>query len=192
MSAQEIQYLTLFKDLCKKINSSLEISEVLKSISKTTVKILAVKGCTIYLLDEVNKTLKISSSYGLSDTYINKGAVDSEKSIVETLGGKWVLVPDATNDHRIQYPEDAKKEGIVSILSVPMSVKDKIIGVLRIYTSKQRGFSDVEAEFITGLAEIGSIGIENARMYSLLKSDHEKLMGEVHQWFDYGATNHRF
>lgn len=192
MSAQEIQYLTLFKDLCKKINSSLEISEVLKSISKTTVKILAVKGCTIYLLDEVNKTLKISSSYGLSDTYINKGAVDSEKSIVETLGGKWVLVPDATNDHRIQYPEDAKKEGIASILSVPMSVKDKIIGVLRIYTSEQRGFSDVEAEFITGLAEIGSIGIENARMYSLLKSDHEKLMGEVHQWFEFGSTNHRF
>lgn len=192
MSAQEIQYLTLFKDLCKKINSSLEISEVLKSISKTTVKILAVKGCTIYLLDEVNKTLKISSSYGLSDTYINKGAVDSEKSIVETLGGKWVLVPDATNDHRIQYPEDAKKEGIASILSVPMSVKDKIIGVLRIYTSEQRGFSDVEAEFITGLAEIGSIGIENARMYSLLKSDHEKLMKEVHQWFEFGSTNHRF
>ena len=192
MSSQEIQYLTLFKDLCKKINSSLEISEVLKSISKTTVKMLAVKGCTIYLLDEVNKTLKISSSYGLSDTYINKGPVDSEKSIVETLGGKWVLVPDATNDNRIQYPEDAKKEGIASILSVPMSVKDKIIGVLRIYTSVQRGFSDVEAEFITGLAEIGSIGIENARMYSLLKNDHEKLMGEVHQWFDYGATNHRF
>ena len=173
MSAQEIQYLTLFKDLCKKINSSLEIGEVLKSISKTTVKILAVKGCTIYLLDEVNKKLKISSSDGLSDTYINKGAVDSDKSIVETLSGKWVLVPDATNDHRIQYPEDAKKEGIASILSVPMSVKDKIIGVLRIYTSEQREFSDIETEFITGLAEIGSIGIENARMYSLLKSDHK-------------------
>lgn len=192
MSNQEIPYLKSFKNLCKKINSSLEIREVLNSISKNTVEMLNIKGCTIYLLDEVNKNLKMSSSDGLSDAYMNKGPVESEKSIVETLSGKWVLVPDATNDNRIQYPDEAKKEGIVSILSVPMTVKNKIIGVLRIYTSEQREFTDVATEFISGLAEIGSIGIENARMYSLLKSEHEKLTGDVHQWFDYGATNNRF
>ena len=192
MSTQEIPYLRSFKNLCKKINSSLEIHEVLNSISKNSVEMLDIKGCTIYLLDEVNKNLKMSSSDGLSDAYINKGPVDSEKSIVETLSGNWVLVPDATNDNRVQYPDEAKKEGIVSILSVPMTVKNKIIGVLRIYTSERREFTDVETEFISGLAEIGSIGIENARMYSLLKSEHEKLMGDVHQWFDYGATNNRF
>ena len=192
MSTQATLYLKLFKDVCKKINSSLDIREVLESVSRNAVKMLDIKGCTIYLLDEVNKTLKISSSAGLSETYLNKGPIDSEKSIVETLSGKWVLVPDATNDHRVQYPENAKKEGIASILSVPMSVKDKIIGVLRIYTSEKREFNDVETEFISGLAEIGSIGIENARMYSMLKSDHDKLMGDVHQWFDYGATDHRY
>jgi hypothetical protein len=48
--------------------------------------------------------------------------------------------------------------------------------------------SDVENEFITGLAEIGSIGIENARLYSHMKADHEKLISDVHQWFDFGAA----
>ena len=70
-----------------------------------------------------------------------------------------------------------------------MSVKEKIIGVLRIYTSELREFSDVEKEFISGLAEIGSIGIENARMYTILKTDHEKLIYDVHKWFDYGEAN---
>ena len=189
MPVQEIQFLKLFKDVCKKINSSLDIKEVLNSITENTVGTLKVKGCTIFLLDQIEKKLKISSSDGLSEAYLNKGPVDSEKSIVETLSGKWVLITNATNDDRIQYPKEAKKEGIITILSVPMSVKEKIIGVLRIYTSEPREFSDVEKEFISGLAEIGSIGIENARMYTILKSDHEKLIHDVHKWFDYGEAN---
>ena len=191
MPVKEIRFLKLFKDVCKAINSSLNIKEVLNSITENTVNILNIKGCTIFLLDQVEKKLRISSSNGLSEAYLNKGPVDSEKSIVETLSGKWVLVPDATNDERIQYPKEAKKEGIISILSVPMSVKMKIIGVLRIYTSESRIFTDVEKEFISGLSEIGSIGIENARMYTILKADHEKLIYDVHQWFDYGRMDPR-
>lgn len=188
MPAQEIQYLKLFRDVCKKINSSLDIGEVLKSITENTVKTLDVKGCTIFLLDKAKKRLLVSSSYGLSEEYIKKGPIDSEKSIADTLSGKWVLVSNAKSDPKIQYREEAKKEGIASILSVPMSVKGTIIGVLRIYTSEPRKFSDVENEFISGLAEIGSIGIENARMYSHIKTDHEKLIYDVHQWFDFGAS----
>lgn len=187
MPAQEIKYLRTFKDVCKKINSSLDIHEVLKAITENAVRILDVKGCTIFLLDKDRKYLHVSSSYGLSERYIKKGPVDSEKSIKDTLSGKWVLISDAKNDNRIQYREDAKKEGIASILSVPMTVKDTIIGVLRIYTSVPRFFSDIENEFIFGLAEIGSIAIENARIYDHIKTDHEKLIYDVHQWFDYGA-----
>jgi len=189
MPVEEIQFLKLFKDVCKKINSSFNIKEVLNTITENTVKILNVKGCTIFLLDHIEKKLKISSSDGLSEAYLNKGPVDSEKSIVETLSGKWIFIPDATDDYRIQYPLEAKKEGIITILSVPMSLKEKIIGVLRIYTSEPRTFSEVEKEFISGLAEIGSIGIENARMYTMLKADHEKLIYDVHQWFDFGRMD---
>jgi len=189
MPVQEIRFLKLFKDICKKINSSQNIKEVLNTITENTVKILNVKGCTIFLLDHIEKKLKISSSDVLSEAYLNKGPVDSEKSIVETLSGKWIFIPDATDDYRIQYPLEAKKEGIITILSVPMSLKEKIIGVLRIYTSEPRTFSEVEKEFISGLAEIGSIGIENASMYKILKTDHDKLIHDGHEWLDYGEAN---
>jgi transcriptional regulator with GAF, ATPase, and Fis domain len=188
MPVQEIQYLKLFIDVFKKINSSLDFGEVLKAITENCVKLLNVKGCSIFLLDKDKKRLLVSSSYGLSEEYMRKGPVDSEKSIEDTLSGKWVLVSDAKKDHRIQYQEEAKKEGITSILSVPMSVKGTIIGVLRLYASEPRKFSELENEFISGLAEIGSIGIENARMYSHIKTDHERLISDVHQWFDFGAS----
>ena len=188
MLNQELRYLQLFKEITKKINSSLDIGDVLRSITESIVKALDVKGCAIFLLDRSNKRLLNSSSYGLSEKYVNKGPIDSEKSIVETLQGKWVLISNAQMDQKIQYREEAKREGILSILSGPMSVKGTVIGVIRIYTSKPLNLSDVENEFITGLAEIGSIGIENARLYSHIKADHEKLIYDVHQWFDFGAT----
>ena len=185
MPVQEIRFLKLFKNVCKKINSSINIKEVLNTITENTVKTLNVKGSAIFLLDNMEKKLKVRSSDGLSEVYLNKGPVDSEKSIVETLSGKWVLIPDATNDHRIQYPFEAKKEGIITILSVPMSLRDRIIGVLRIYSSEPREFSNAEKEFVSGLAEIGSIGIEKASMYTILKKNHEKLIHDVQKSFDY-------
>ena len=188
MLSQELEYLKMFKEISKKINSSLDIGDVLRSITENIVKTLNVKGCAIFLLDKSQKRLLYSSSCGLSEAYVNKGPIDSEKSIVETLQGKWVLISDTQTDPKIQYREEAKREGILSILSGPMSVKGTVIGVIRIYTSEPLSLSDVENEFITGLAEIGSIGIENARLYSHIKADHEKLINDVHQWFAFGAT----
>jgi GAF domain-containing protein len=49
-------------------------------------------------------------------------------------------------------------------------------------------FMENEMEFISGLAEMGGIAIENARMYDYLKADHDNLINEVHQWFEYGRT----
>lgn len=189
METKETQYLKLFKDVCAKINSSLDIAEVLESVAESTVKTMQVKGCAIFLLDRQEKMLRLSASYGLSDSFLNKGPVDAEKSIVDSLRGKRILVADATRDARVQFPEENRKEGIVGILSVPIPTREKIIGVLRVYTGASREFTDVEYQFIDGLAEIGGIGIENARMYQHLKIDYERLMGDVHQWFDYGRPH---
>ena len=112
----------------------------------------------------------------------------ADKSIAATLDGQIVLILDTSNDSRVQYPEEAKREGIASVLSVPITVKGQIIGVLRIYTSEQRNFSDDEYELISGLADMGGIAIDNARMYDHLKAEHEKLIDETHRWFEYGQA----
>ena len=126
---------------------------------------------------------------GLSEPFLRKGPLDADKSIAETLGGQIVLILDASNDSRVQYPQEAEIEGIASILSVPITVKGQIIGVLRIYTSERRNFSEDEYELISGLADIGGIAIDNARMYDHLKTDHERLIADTHQWFEFGKMS---
>jgi GAF domain-containing protein len=155
-------------------------------ITENIVKLINVKACTIFLLDKSRNKLDVSASHGLSEVYLRKGPLDADKSIAETLDGQIVLIHDTSDDSRVQYPEEAKKEGIASVLSVPMTVKGQIIGVLRIYTAEQRNISDDEYKLISGLADMGGIAIDNARMYDHLKADHESLIADTNQWFEFG------
>ena len=186
MEKKDKDFFKLFRDTCKNINSSLNLSEVLNLITKNVVAVLNVKACTVFLWDRKQSTLEVSATHGLNESYLKKGPLAADKSITETLHGEYVLIPEATKDPRVQYPEEAKKEGIVSIFSVPISVKGLIIGVLRIYMSEMRQFSEDEIEFITGLADMGGIAIDNARMYDHLKADHENLITETYRWFEFG------
>ena len=181
-------YFRSFKEVCALINKKLDLKEVLDSITQNVARSLITKACAIYLLSKADNRLKLSSSYGLSDAYINKGPLDADKSLAECLEGKSVFISDATMDPRIQYREEAGKEGIASILSVPISAKGEIIGVIRLYTAKPRTFTENERDFISSISEIGGIAIENARMYDRLKLEYNNLINETHKWFEFGRT----
>jgi GAF domain-containing protein len=76
-----------------------------------------------------------------------------------------VAIYDVTDDPRIQYSEAAKKEGIASILSVPIFVRGNVIGAMRVYTSKHWEFSLEDVNFVQALAQIAGILIDMCRLY---------------------------
>ena len=67
--------------------------------------------------------------------FLKKGPVSATKSATQALKGETLVIKDATQDKRIQYKKEMKKEGIVSIIVTPIKSRDKIIGVLRLYTA---------------------------------------------------------
>ena len=184
MGTKEMKYFKSFKDMSKIINSSLNLKEVLDLITKNITRVLNVKACTLFLLDKERKRLKVSATFGLSEAYLKKGTLDADKSITDSLEGNAVLIYDVQEDSRIQYPEEAMREGISSILSVPIPVKGTVIGVLRIYAAQPYRFSDNEIEFVSGLAEMGGIAIVNARMYEHLKEDSQNLIEDAWEWYE--------
>ncbi|HEC31720.1 MAG TPA: GAF domain-containing protein, partial [Deltaproteobacteria bacterium] len=101
------------------------------------------------------------------------------------LTGKPVIIENAQEDPRAQYPEEAKKEGIFTIVSIPMVIKGKVIGVLRMYTGERREFTQQEIDFVSSLAEMGAIAIENARIYERIRSDYESIMSDIYQYIGY-------
>ena len=174
MKKQLINYETLLK-VTKAISHSRDPEEVVLMTVESVKTALDVKGCTVFLLNRKTDELEVAASYGLSDEYINKGAVSALRSIARSLEDGPTAVYDVSDDPRIQYPEAAKKEGIASILSVPIVVTGHLIGALRIYTSEHWEFTLEDVNFVQAMAQIAGMAIEMARQYKGLKDSIEIL-----------------
>jgi GAF domain-containing protein len=159
------EYLRLFIDITKVITASLDPKEVFDLIVTKIPQILHVDAATIRLLDPSGQKLVLEAASGLSDTYLNRGPIDAEASVLKALEGTPIAVCDAANDSRIDYPEAARQEGIQSILVAPIPIRGKINGVLRLLTRTRREFHPLEIEFAAALAEQCGIAIENARIH---------------------------
>jgi len=160
------------------LNSSRAVREILHSIVENVARTVGAKGCSLMLLSRNKRILSHVAVYGLSEGYRKKGAVRADKSLSEALEGKVVNVLHAPEDDRIQYPEEARKEGIASILSVPMMLREDIVGVIRVYTAEPRQFTLDDIYFVGAVANLGAIALENAKLYKTLKKDYETFRRE--------------
>ena len=174
MKKQLINYETLLK-VTKVISHSRNPEEVVLITVDSIKTALDVKGCSVFLINRKTDELEVAASYGLSDEYINKGPVSALRSIALSLEEGPVAIYDVSDDPRIQYPDAAKKEGIASILSVPIVVAGRLIGALRIYTSEHWEFTLEDVNFVQAMAQIAGMAIEMARQYKGLKDSIEIL-----------------
>lgn len=173
------EYFRLFFETAQAILSASSLQETLDSLVQRTVAALEIKAGGLRLIDEESHNLKQVASFGLSETYLNKGALNADQSIPEVLDGLVVYVKDACSDPRIQYPEAMRAEGIASVLSVPVIASDKVIGVLRLYSAEPHDYSDEDIEFVSALAEMGGMAIVNARIYQDKDEQLASLFEEI-------------
>ncbi|MDH5703159.1 MAG: GAF domain-containing protein [Aigarchaeota archaeon] len=185
---RQYEDLKILVDVSRKITSQLRLKDVLDSVVTETAKVMNAKGCALRLLDERKTNLELGAAHGLSEEYLKKGPIEPSKSLAEALEGKPVVVTDVTKDARIQYPEEARREGICSILGAPVIFKDEVIGTIRIYDEKPREFEEEEIEFLSGVAAQSAIAIQNARLYKIALANWQELVQEVSQRIDLWGT----
>ncbi len=166
------EYFRLFFETAQAILSARDLQTTLDSLVQRTVAALGVKGGILRLIDEESNSLKQVAAFGLSETYLNKGALNADQSIPEVLAGKPVCIKNAFGDPRLQYPEALRAEGINTVLSVPVIAGDKVIGVLRLHSAEPRDYNAEDLEFVSALAEMGGLAIANAR---LTQAEGDKL-----------------
>jgi signal transduction histidine kinase len=165
------QRYKILYDIAQKLNSDLAPDEVLQTIVETLCNAAGTKGCSLMLLSPDQKQLMHTVAYGLSDWYVRKGPVRVDTAIEQALGGKPVAILDAASDPRVQYREQAKTEGVVSMLSLPLMRHGKVIGIVRIYTSERRKFRAQEVDFFGALANLGAVALERAELHESIDKD---------------------
>jgi GAF domain-containing protein len=116
----------------------------------------------LFLFNRKTNELELATSFGLSDEYINKGPVSALRSIAQSLEEGPVAIYDVMDDPRIQYPKEAQKEGISSILSVPIVVGGRLLGAVRVYTAEPWEFTLDDVNFVQALAQIAGGAINMA------------------------------
>jgi GAF domain-containing protein len=159
-----LNYDTLIK-ISRSLSKSRDPEEIIRMTVESIQSSLDIKGCALFLINRRSKELEVAASKGLSSEYLSKGPVSALHSIADSLKDGPIAVYDVSDDPRIQYPDAAKKEGIASILSVPIMVGDEAIGAIRAYTSDKWEFTLDDVNFVQALAQIAGILIEMTRLY---------------------------
>jgi len=178
------QNAELLLSITEKLNSSLDIIKILNIMSAEIAEAFNVKGITIRLMDEKQKELKLVASYGLSEKYINKGPV-SASQLEKFLKNQWEILKDV-NPGDIDYFDEKTEEGIATILSLPITIREKAIGIMRVYCDQERKFPEDTVSLMRSLARLGGLAIQNASIYLQLKHDKEDLEKEIwthKSWF---------
>ncbi len=174
MKKQVMNYETLLK-VTRTVSMSKDHKEVARLVVESVKMALDAKGTALLLFNRKTNELELATSSGLSEGYLNKGPLSSLHSIASSLREGPVMVYDVADDPRIQYPEEAKKENISSILSVPIFVRQTPLGVLRVYSAEPWEASLEDVNFVQALALIAGMALEMSRLYKGLKDSIEIL-----------------
>lgn len=165
-----------FRDISASVHSSTDVKEVTGLAVKLITDAIRAKGAVLRILNLETNSLELNASYGLSDSYLSKGHVSSSTVITELCReNRIIVVDDVQTNPRVQYKREAREEGIAMMLDVPLTLENNIIGIIRIFFTEKRTFSDDELNFLVSIAEQCALAIEKARLIQLHKTRYDTL-----------------
>ncbi len=180
------QNADLYSDLAATINSSLDIKKILHILTSDIAEAFNMQGVAVRLLNKAGGTLDLVASYGLSEDYLTKGPVTAETHVKRALRGEIVAIPNTTEDPELKYREATLREGIGSMLIVPITAGEEVIGIMRLCSAYQRGFPEDLIQLVGAVAKQGGLAIQNASMYLMLEQDKRSLEEDIwshKSWF---------
>jgi len=174
------KYIKALMDISRAITSDLYLEDILKLIVMVTANVTGVEICSLWLMDEGEKPKKIrlKATQAIDPDYIKDRSLNLEEGVVGYVAteNRPLLIENILKEPRFKEKEMAKKLGLVSMVSVPMYVKeDKVIGVLNCFTAERHKFSETEVNLITTVANQAAVAIFNTELMVKTKVIQEEL-----------------
>jgi GAF domain-containing protein len=176
-SKKKTQALQTLAKMSQTIAQGAYLREILQLIVTMTAELMGSKICSLMLLDEKSKTLKIEATQSLSEAYKSKPPVPLKGSVSgrAILEKRPIAIHDISKDPQYAYPDLARQESLQSLVVVPMMIKDKSIGVLNCYTSNSHRFTDDEIQLLQAVANQAGVAIEHTRAIEQAVAAQEAL-----------------
>jgi len=175
---KEQGFLKIFKKVTRLISMVLDHQQVMDTIVSSLPNLLDIDACTIRLLDPGTNTFVLGAAHGLSLEYLSRQSIDTDETMEMIKSGYPVAKVDLDEDPTYRDRDIAAKEGIKSVLTLPILFQDSIIGIMRLLTKSQRLFTSEEISFAMALAEQVGVAISNGRMFKEMENQVD-FMNEV-------------
>ena len=170
-------YLKTLNKISRAITSDLYLEDILKLIVTLTANVMKAKVCNVWLIDEKKQEFNIKATQSMHQEYLNKRTIKLNEGIVGLVARekKPKLIFDVLKEELYKEKKLARKEGLVSMASIPMMVKDKVIGVLNVYTNKPYEFTKAEISLLSTIANQAAVAIEKTELIVRTKIIQEEL-----------------
>jgi len=164
-------------NVSRTINSTLNLDDALEVVTRETRLLMQARMCSLMMLDERQEWLDLRACSGAGEAYLGKPRLSVQESLLGVVvrRKKPLQVPNVQTSSHYQNVDVARREGLVSLLSVPLLFAGEAIGTLSVYTGQPYNFSNEEIRILSSLAELSAIAIEKARLYERIVDVEEQL-----------------
>ncbi|HEX2047307.1 MAG TPA: GAF domain-containing sensor histidine kinase [Acidimicrobiales bacterium] len=169
--------LELLEHIIEVTSADLDVNEVSQRVAGLVTAATKSDVCFVHLVDEELRRVVLAGATPPFDEQV--GIV--QLAIGEGIAG-WVakhgepaVVPDKWKDRRYRYIPELRGEDFTSMVSVPMLVRGRVVGVLNVHSKAARNYGDGDLALLTQVANLMARAIENARLYRRLAEREEML-----------------
>lgn len=171
---EQIRALT---EISKAITSDLYLDDILKLVVTVTAEVMSSKICSLWLLDERQKVLKLRATQTISKEYLKERSLKLGEGVVGHVAQSRqpMVIRDVLAEPKYKEKDLARKEGLTSMLSVPLVVKDKVIGVINAYSQTPHDYTPTEVNLLIAVANQAAVAIENTELMVKTRVIQEEL-----------------
>lgn len=181
---QQITEMQALAEVSEVVTSPLYLDDILDVVTEMAAQVMKTAVCSIFLLSEDGTHLELRSAMRSQSPYRHRPPLPLGQGAISQVvqKGQPIYIADVRSDPNYLGSELAKEEGLVSLLSVPLSVREHVIGVLNGYTAVRRRFSEEEKTWFATLANQTALAIENSRLVTntaIVREMHHRIKNNL-------------
>jgi len=169
--------IRLLAHIIEVTSTDLDVHEVAQRVAALVTEATSSDVCFVHLVDEELRRVVLAGATPPFDEQVGTVQLALGEGIAGWVAkhGQPAVVPDKWHDNRYRYIPELRGEDYTSMVSVPMLVRGRVVGVLNVHSKAPRTYSGDDLALLAQVANLMARAIENARLYSRLAEREEVL-----------------
>jgi GAF domain-containing protein len=157
-----VSQLNTLYEVGQEVNRTLDVNKILPRILREAMELTGTDSGVVHLLGR-NGGFERSYSYPPESEHPEPRLTEGTMThtIMET--GEPLVVPDT--GHSPYVRKEMVNSGVRSIVGVPLTLLDEVIGVFYLNATEPKDFTEEDQDLLGALADQAAVAIENARLY---------------------------